>query len=90
LCAVGGICYSLSVPSILEIGIMLKKTRLKNAKGQNIIEYLLVSVAVILIALAFMNTQNSPMKTAVENVLQDAVTDIDGLRSELKFGNASN
>ena len=63
------------------------RRHLWNTKGQNVVEYLLVVVSVVLVALYIMNTQNSPMKTAVENVLQDAVTDIDGLRSELKFGN---
>ena len=66
---------------------MINQTCIHNRKGQNVIEYLLVSVTVIILALAFMNTQNSPMKSAVENVLEDSVADLRQLNSELQFGN---
>jgi Flp pilus assembly pilin Flp len=63
------------------------KDRLRDNRGQNVIEYLLVVVAIVFVVIAFMNTQNGPMKNALDNVFSDTVNDIQGLNRELKFSN---
>jgi hypothetical protein len=61
------------------------RRRLLNTKGQNVVEYLLVVVTVVLVALYIMNTQDSPMKRTLENVLNDSVGDIDRMKSEIRY-----
>jgi hypothetical protein len=70
----------------MRIGEMMNR---KN-KGQNVIEYLLLVVAVVVVLLVFMNPQGGPMKNAMENIANGTVAGIDRLNKELKFGNASN
>jgi hypothetical protein len=67
-----------------------RKTTL-NAKGQNIIEYLLLVTAVVIVLIAFMNTRSdAPMRNALEHTLNTSVDGIDRLDDELRFTNAAN
>jgi hypothetical protein len=61
--------------------------RLQGDRGQNIIEYLLVVVAVVVVVLALTNTRNGPMKNALENIFDTTVNGVSRLNSELKFSN---
>lgn len=58
---------------------------LQNKKGQNVIEYLLLTAIVALICIIFFSPTNGPMKSGMENVFNDTVKDIDRLRDEIKF-----
>ena len=61
--------------------------RIKNngLRGQNVIEYLIVTVTVVIIVLLAANTQGGHLKNAMDNILNDTVNGIAGLRNELKF-----
>ena len=59
--------------------------RLGNNKGQNDIEYLVVTAAAVLVYLIFMNTQSSPMKDGLENTFNYSVGGITRLNTELQF-----
>lgn len=58
---------------------------IKNSKGQNVIEYLLVTAVFVLVCLVFFNPRNSPGKTALENITNDIVDDILRLNSEITY-----
>lgn len=62
--------------------IILKKNGLR---GQNVIEYLLLTAAVLVVFLVFFNPTNGPAKQALENITNDMVLDIARLNKELVF-----
>lgn len=53
-------------------------------KGQHIIEYILLVVVTVVIALAF-TSRNSRYHEAVENVLEMTVNQVDKLTEEIRF-----
>ncbi len=62
-----------------------------NAKGQNIIEYLLVVTVSVIVLISFMNTRSDgPMRNALEHTLNTTVGGINRLDDELRFSNAAN
>ena len=65
-------------------------SRLANAEGQNVIEYVLLTAAVVLVLIVCMSTRNGPMQSGLQNVLDQKVIDLQNLNSELQFGNTSN
>lgn len=69
---------------------MTKKSQILSANqrrisGQNVIEYLLVTAVFLLICLVFFHPSSGPAKTAMENILNQTVTDIDMLRGQIQF-----
>lgn len=57
----------------------------KNVRGQNVIEYLLVTAVIILVCIVFFNPSNSPARSALENIANDMILDINRLNSEIVF-----
>lgn len=55
----------------------------RNSRGQNIIEYLLVTAVVILICVAFFNPSDSPGRRALENITNDIILDMDRLDHDI-------
>lgn len=64
--------------------------RRKSFRGQNVVEYLLLTVAVVVVALSVFRTGGGPMKRAMENMLNGTVNGIKVLNSELRYSNAAN
>jgi hypothetical protein len=64
----------------------LKRTAfIHSVKGQNVIEYLLLTTACIVVFFVFMKPSNGRMKNTLENVVNSTVSEIDQLNKELKF-----
>lgn len=57
----------------------------KKESGQNVIEYILVTATVVLICIVFFNPASGPARTGMENVLNQTVSGIDSIRSEIQF-----
>ena len=55
-----------------------------NRKGQNVVEYILLVVAVVVVCIFFLR-QNGPFKSAVEKSLDTTTQRIDKASSEIKF-----
>ena len=55
----------------------------RRLRGQNVIEYLLLTAVMALICLAFFHPVSGPAKTALDNILNDTVQDIDRIRNEI-------
>jgi hypothetical protein len=53
--------------------------------GQNVIEYLLVTAVFLLICVVFFHPAAGPAKTAMENILNQTIVDINKLRDEIVF-----
>jgi hypothetical protein len=82
--------YDIVYSKMLEINMdhthSCKKTFFGNSKGQNIIEYILVTAAVIAVLIAFTRTSSDgPVRNALDNVLNATVDDISRMKGELKF-----
>lgn len=58
---------------------------IRNFKAQNIIEYILLVVAVLLVFLVFLNPKSGPMKNSVEKTINGTVNMIDSAANEIKF-----
>jgi hypothetical protein len=52
---------------------------MKNHKGQNIVEYILMAVAVILVMLVILNPKSGPLKHSVERTLNSTTNQLDKL-----------
>ncbi len=52
---------------------------MKAKKGQNIVEYILLAVAVILVFLVILNPQSGPLKNSVERTINSTVDKINEL-----------
>ena len=61
---------------------------LNDQKGQNVIEYILLAVAVLLVCIFFLGKQG-PFKKAVENSLDTTIHRIDKASAEIKFNNGN-
>ena len=57
---------------------------MRNAKGQNMVEYILLVVAVILVCIYFFTT-NSPMSNAVNATLNSVVNQLNNINSQIHF-----
>jgi len=58
---------------------------MKNHKGQNVVEYILIAVAVVLVGLVFLNPQSSPVKNSVETILNSTVNSIHNIAQSIHF-----
>jgi len=61
---------------------------MKTQKGQNIIEYILMSVAAILVFLVILNPKTGPLKKSVETTLNSTTDKLNSLStgsSAIKF-----
>ena len=58
---------------------------MNNKKAQNVVEFILLAVAVILIFLAFLNPQTGPMKHSVNSLLNSTIDKIHNIAQEIKF-----
>ena len=56
-----------------------------NNKGQNIVEYILLVVAVVLVCLVIASQNGGPMKTATNTSLSSFEIQINHLNDEIKF-----
>jgi hypothetical protein len=56
-----------------------------NNNGQNIIEYILLAVAALLVYLVLLNPHSGPIKNSVEATLNRSVEQIDNITSEIKL-----
>ena len=70
---------------IMRSGVDLIILRKKTLRGQNVIEYLLLTAAVLVVFIVFFNPSNGPAKRALENITNDMVLDIRRLNSEIQF-----
>lgn len=52
---------------------------MNNQKGQNIIEYILMAVAIILVFLVILNPRTGTLKNSVERTLNSTTDKLDGL-----------
>ncbi len=59
-----------------------------DSTGQNIIEYILLVVAVILVFLLLLNPQSGLIKNSVERTLNSTVNMIDQINKEIKLNAA--
>lgn len=57
----------------------------KNRSGQNVIEYLLVTAAFLLVCITFFRPDTGPARTAMENVLNITVEGVNAMRSQIQF-----
>ena len=85
-------CYILSVPIVNGESMNTTKNmvHIGNCKGQNVIEYLLLTATVVILLVTFMKTSNSPMKNAMDNIYNDTVDGVASLNAELKFSSPAN
>ena len=59
---------------------------MRNSKGQNVIEYVLLVVAIVVVCLYYYsNLSTSPMGSAVKSMLNSTVNMVNNLNSELKY-----
>ncbi|MBI3602016.1 MAG: hypothetical protein HY209_03890 [Candidatus Omnitrophica bacterium] len=58
---------------------------MKNNKGQNVVEYILVAVAVVLVCLVLLNPQSGPVKKSVETTLNSTVDSINSIANTIQF-----
>lgn len=58
---------------------------MKDNKGQNIIEYILLVVAVILVFLVLLNPKSGPVKTSIETTLNSTVNMIDATNQDIQL-----
>ena len=63
-----------------------KIPRKKDLRGQNVIEYLLVTAIFVLVCIAFFRPSGGPARTAMENIFNDAVSDIKAMNNEIGYG----
>lgn len=56
-----------------------------NSKGQNMIEYILLAVAVVLVFLVLLNPKSGSVKKSVEKTLNSTVDMINGTTKEIRF-----
>lgn len=56
-----------------------------NSNGQNIVEYILLVVAVLLVFFVFLNPHGSPLKNSVETTLNSTINLIDNAASEIQL-----
>jgi len=68
----------------------MKGVSINGRRGQNVVEYLLLTVAVVIVLFSVLNTRGGPMKSALDNILDSKVQDIKNLNSELKYAPQSN
>ena len=57
---------------------------MRNTKGQNIVEYILLVVAILLVCIYFF-TNNGPMPNAVNATLNSIVNQLNNINSQIKF-----
>ncbi len=58
---------------------------MENNKAQNIVEYILIVVAVVLVGLVFLNPQSGAVKKSVETTLNSTVDAVDNITQSIKF-----
>jgi len=57
---------------------------MRNAKGQNMVEYVLLVTAVLLVCIYFFTT-SSPMPNSINAALNSIVNQLNNLNSQIKF-----
>ncbi len=58
---------------------------MKDSRGQNIVEYLLLVTAVLLVGLYFFASAQSPLPAALNATLDSVVNQIDNINSQIKL-----
>ncbi len=58
---------------------------MKNEKAQNVVEYILLAVAVILVFLILLNPQAGPVKQSVNGMLYSTVDKLHNMTQEIKI-----
>jgi uncharacterized protein YoxC len=58
---------------------------MKNMRGQNIVEYILLVVAVLLVFLVILNPQSGTIKKSVETTINGTADQISIITSQIKF-----
>lgn len=58
---------------------------MKNGKGQNIIEYILMMAAVIVVFLIFLNPHSGPVKNSLERTLNSTVDKIANITAQINL-----
>lgn len=65
--------------------MVIAKHLLGNSSGQNLIEYLLVTAAVVLVCIVFFHPVSGPARGKIENVLNITVQGLNGMKSQIRF-----
>lgn len=58
---------------------------MRNCKGQNVIEYVLLVVAVLIVCIIFFSHNNGPMPQSLNTSLNGMVKHLDDLSGQIKF-----
>mgnify|MGYP001612850181 CR=1 FL=1 len=78
-------CVGLPWREFMSIKNRMLNLNTRRLRGQNVIEYLLLTAIMALICLAFFHPVSGPAKTAMDNILNDTVQDIDRIRNEIQW-----
>ena len=58
---------------------------MKDSKGQNMVEYILLVTAVLLVCIYFFMTKSGPMSNSINASLNSIVNQVNNLNSEIKL-----
>ncbi len=64
---------------------MRLKFHLNNKRGQNLIEYLLVTAIVVVVCITFFHPATGPARKKLENTLNITIQGINGMKSQIRF-----
>ncbi len=58
---------------------------MRNSKGQNMVEYVLLVTAVLLVCIYFFTTQSGPMPNAINATLNSIVNQINNINGQIQL-----